>query len=89
MSLLKTASKVNGVLPSCSAGTFSKLPVRISVLKMVPVPVPPPAISAPVALTRSSWNVSPLSLTASLMIGTETVLLVSPGWNVSVPSVYW
>ena len=44
MSLLKTASKVNGVLPSCSAGTFSKLPVRISVLRMVPVPNPSPAM---------------------------------------------
>ena len=44
MSLLKTASKVNGVLPSCSAGTPSKLPVRISVLRMVPVPNPSPAM---------------------------------------------
>ena len=52
MSLLKMASKVNGVLPSCSPGTFSKLPVSTSVLKMVPVPTPSSAMSAPVGLEQ-------------------------------------
>ena len=88
MSLLKTASKVNGVLPSCSPGTFSKLPVSTSVLRMVPIPVSS-AKSAPSASYRSSENVSPLSFTVSSMIGTLMVLLVSPGRNVRVPLRFW
>ena len=88
MSLLKTASKLNGVLPSCSVGTFSKLPVSTSVLKMVPVPAPV-AMSAPIASYSVTPNISPLSLTVSSMIGTEMILLVSPGRNVRVPSTSW
>ena len=84
MSLLKTASKVNGVLPSCSPGTFSKLPVSISVLRMVPVPVRL-SMSAPSESNSEHSNVSPLSGTLSSMIGTEMILLVSPGRNVRVP----
>ena len=88
MSLLKTASKLNAVLPSCSAGTFSKLPVRTSVLRMVPVAVSSPR-SAPLASYSNTSNVSPLSFAVSSMIGTEMILLVSPGWNVRVPAWFW
>ena len=37
-SLVNATLKVNAVLPSWSCGTFSKLPVRVSVLRMVPSP---------------------------------------------------
>ena len=39
------------------------------------------------ALLSTSVNVSPLSSTASSMIGTDTVFLSSPGAKVSVPLV--
>ena len=72
------------MLPSCSAGTLSKLPVSTSVLIMVPVAVPL-AIVPPFGSVRRTSNVSPLSLMVSSMIGIAMVLRVSPGWNVSVP----
>src|SRR5206468_1585712 len=47
----------------------------------------PSSIVAPEGLLRFTTNVSELSTSASSVTGTEIVLLVSPGANVSVPLV--
>ena len=57
-----------------------------SVFRIVPV-ASASAMSAPDALLRVSVNVSPPSSTVSSVINTETVCVVSPGSNVSVPLV--
>ena len=57
-----------------------------SEFSIVPVAVPS-AIRAPDAFERESVSVSEPSLCASSTIGTDTVLPMSPGSNVSVPLV--
>src|SRR5262249_37834682 len=54
-------------------------------LVMVKVAVPPlPIIALPPGLRRNSWTVALLPLVLP-RIGTVNDLVVSPGWNVSVP----
>ena len=80
-SLLKAALKLNDVLPSCSAGTFSKVPVRVSVLVMVPSPTSSSSVAL-VGPCRMMLKVSLGSLTPSSTIPTSRVLLVCPGSKV-------
>ena len=79
----KTSVLSSSSLASASATDSSAV---VSAFWITPVASASPR-PAPEALLRVSLNVSPPSSTVSSVIGTETVCVVSPGSNVSVPLV--
>ena len=79
----KTSVLSSSSLASASATDSS---AAVSAFWIVPI-ASASAMSAPEALLRVSVSVSPPSSTVSSVTGTETVCVVSPGSNVSVPLV--
>ena len=79
---MKATLKVNAVLPSWSCGTFSKLAVSVSVLRIVPVAAGPKAKRKFGSYVwRETVNVSLGSFSESSRMPYETVCSVSLGWK--------